>query len=284
MKNLLAMTAIAFGSLVCMAQTDWNTNSVGAAFARQGGETPAGTYRFTCGGYEVFTINTSDKDWQPASIYYGKDDADKEFVDNMAPDGKVPTAMNCFVVNTPQGYLMFDTGIPESKGGRTVERLAALQIKTEDIKAIFLTHGHFDHIGGLIDDTGNAVYSSATLYFPVAELDFIRSTSAEAAGQIERAYADRLVTFTDGILPYNVLPLPAPGHTPGHTAYQVGKLLFIGDLMHGISIQLINPSICAFFDADKSKAISSRNVILDYAIQNSLTVLCAHAPLNGVVF
>lgn len=33
------------------------------------------------------------------------------------------------------------------------------------------------------------------------------------------------------------------GHTPGHTAYQVGKFIVVGDLVHGASLQLAHPEI-----------------------------------------
>ncbi|MDE6439789.1 MAG: MBL fold metallo-hydrolase, partial [Bacteroidales bacterium] len=121
---------------------DWQANPVGAVFARQGGDTPEGSFRFTCGDYEVFTLVCADKAFQPASLYYGGDDADKSKVDALAPSGEVPTAINCFVVKTPDGYLLFDTGLPTARGGKARERLDALHIAPEDIRAIYLTHGH----------------------------------------------------------------------------------------------------------------------------------------------
>lgn len=285
MKKSIFIAILAFSSVFAMAQTDFSVNPVASFFANEGGTTPAGTFKLISGGYEVFTIASADKSFQPASLYYGEDGADQEKVDALAPNGKVPTAMNCFVVHTPEGYIMFDTGLPSSKGGQTLNRLEALGISPKDIKAVFLTHGHFDHIGGLLDDAGNAVFTNARLYIPSAELAFIRESMKDAASQIEAAYDGRTVIFEPGtILAGNVLPISAKGHTPGHTAYQVGNLLFVGDIMHGASIQLLDPEICASYDADRSEAIASRISILSYAAANSLTVLGAHVPLNGLLF
>lgn len=285
MKKLLLTALVALNSICCMAQVNWQNNPVGAVFAREGGEMPEGIFRLTNGGYEVYTLVTADKGFQPVSLYYGPDDVDKAKVDAMALTGEVPTSMNCFVVKTPEGYIMFDTGLPAAKGGKTLERLAALNIMPSEIKEIYLTHGHFDHIGGLLDEKGNAEFTNATLYVPAAELTFIKETMGNTGAQIEKAYAGRLVSFEPGeVLNVNVMPIAAKGHTPGHTAYQLGSLIFVGDLMHGPALQLIDPDICANYDANRVEAIASRKSILSYAVANSLTVLGAHVPINGVLF
>lgn len=276
------MAFMALNSVFCMAQINWSTNPVGSVFARQGGETPEGTFRFTSDGYEVYTLVCSDKSFQPASLFYGENNIDKQKVDALAPDGKVPTSISCFVVKSAGGYIMFDTGLPDSKGGKTLGRLASLNISPKDIKAIYITHSHFDHIGGLLDDSASAVYPNASVYIPRDEIPFIKE---DTFNQISAAYKGRVIIFNPGeILPDNILPISAKGHTPGHTAYRLGNLLFVGDLMHGAAIQLIDPSINANYDADRTQAASTRSAILSYAAANSLTVLGAHIPCNGILF
>lgn len=285
-KKLFFLIAfVTLNTIITMAQVNWQFNPVGAIFAREGGETPEGTYKFSCGGYEIYTIISADKSYQPASLYYGENESDRSIVDQIAPDGKVATSMNCFIVKNPQGYIMFDTGLPASKGGKTLDRLAALNIERSKISAIYLTHGHFDHIGGLLDENGSPVFPNATIYISSEELSYIEQTMNEITSQLKIAYNEKLISFESGnLLPFNVLPISAKGHTPGHTAYQLGSMLFVGDLMHGPTLQFIDPKICASYDADRTQAISTRIQLLSYGITNSLTLLCAHAPGNGILF
>lgn len=287
MKLFVATAALSVMPVYMSAQIAGIENPVGAVFARQGGETPAGTFRLTSGGYEVYTIATSDKPevYQSAKLFYGDNEADKAKVDALAPEGKVASAMNCFFVRTAAGYIMFDTGLPASRGGMTLSRMASLNVNPEDVGAVFLTHGHFDHIGGLLGADGKAAYPQAVIYMSSPELEFIKTSMAEAYANISAAYEGRIAAFEPGeILPYGVLPISAKGHTPGHTVYRLGNLLFVGDIMHGASVQLREPSVNAGYDADREAAAATRMRVLSYAVENSLTVLGSHIPGNGVIF
>ena len=98
------------------------------------------------------------------------------------------------------------------------------------------------------------------------------------------AYKAQLHLFAFGdTLPGNVVALDAAGHTPGHTVYQAGKLLVVGDILHGNALQLLYPEICPTYDMDKEKAIESRKRILDYALKNDLMMAGMHFPSPGFV-
>lgn len=266
---------------------NWQNNPVGAVFAREGGTSPEGTFRLTSDGIEVYTLISSPQTefYQPASLFYGDNNADKERVDALAPSGKVASSMNCFFVRANGHNILIDTGLPESRSGMTVKRLASLGVNPESISRIYITHSHFDHIGGLLDETGNAIYPAAEVYISSREMAFMEGSMAEFTSQLKQAYGDRLIVFEPGeLLPDGFLAIDAPGHTPGHVVYRIGNLLFAGDILHGMALQLVDPEICANFDADKALAIRSRRNILEYAAANSLTVLAAHVPNNGVIF
>ncbi len=51
-----------------------------------------------------------------------------------------------------------------------------------------------------------------------------------------------------------------------------------------MAVQIIDPTVCASFDASPEQAIATRESLLRYAASRSLTVLGAHIPANGVLF
>ncbi len=89
-----------------------------------------------------------------------------------------------------------------------------------------------------------------------------------------------LAVFGDS-LPHGILTIDAVGHTPGHTAFQFGNLLIIGDLMHGYALQKDHPEINSNYDMDKEKSVESRKRIMRYARENELLMAGMHLPPPG---
>ncbi|NHF60324.1 N-acyl homoserine lactonase family protein [Flavobacteriaceae bacterium TP-CH-4] len=160
-----------------------------------------------------------------------------------------------YVIEHPQGILMWDAGLPESlvgmqepytdeSGAFTVSRkdsvinqLKQIGMTPDDFKYISLSHTHFDH-------SGHAnVFKNATWLVQEAEYDFITSKETRESNadlynaikdlkKIKKIKGDHDV-FGDGtvVLKY------APGHTPGHQVLYLnladhGPMLLAGDLYH----------------------------------------------------
>lgn len=210
-------------------------------------------------------------------------DASDELIDSLKLADGIPSSMSTFLVETDGVRILFDTGMgaPDS---RLLSGLVSLGVTPADIKYLYLTHFHGDHIGGMMKGD-SIVFPNAEVYASKVEYDAWLKMSSERNAQVVKtmnAYKDRLHLFEFGeTLPGNVVTMNAEGHTPGHTVYQAGKLLVIADLIHGAALQLEHPEICASYDMDKDAAVKSRKHFLRYAKENGLTMAGMHLPPPG---
>ena len=208
-------------------------------------------------------------------------EADSALIDSLGVRNGVPSSVSTFLLQIDGKNLLFDTGLGGSNGNLE-RRLDSLGVPASKIDYLFITHFHGDHIGGMLKgDT--VVFPNAQVYAAQLEYDawVTNAEPGKNAQQVNtmKAYEANLHLFNFGdTLPMGVVAIDANGHTPGHTAFQSGSLLVVGDLMHGAALQLVNPDICASFDADKPNAIESRRRLLNYAADNNLVLVGMHLP------
>ena len=208
----------------------------------------------------------------------------------LMPDGSSPSAINSFLLRMSGYYydgrdydVLIDAGLGEDNGGALLRQLKKLDVKPEEIDAVCLTHLHGDHIGGLLLD-GRAAFPNATLYLSQEEYDAWNDGGTMAANnalwkQVIAAYPGRIVTFRDGEQLFDGLVVAklAPGHTPGHTVYEVGgTCLIAGDLLHAQDLQLEHPQFCARYDADPEQATATRIRIFNELRNNGQYMAGAH--------
>lgn len=100
-----------------------------------------------------------------------------------------------------------------------------------DLSAIVLTHGHFDHCGGV-----NTLlrHKSVKVYGSSLDADLAANASknrwkARAEDCIITDYVDRIGDFSVGCFEFKVLE--TPGHTEGSVCYFVDDLMFSGDTL-----------------------------------------------------
>lgn len=207
-------------------------------------------------------------------------DASDALMDSLGLAGGVPSTVSTFYVKTDGAGILFDTGLGATDS-RLLSGLQTFGIAPADVKYVYLTHMHGDHIGGMLTQEGEAVFPAAEVYVSKPEYDYWMADKAnrQQVATME-AYKDRLHLFQFGdTLPGGVVAMDAVGHTPGHTVFQAGKLLVVGDLMHGAALQKVHPEVCATFDMDKEAAIGARRRFIRYAEENGLTMAGMHLPV-----
>jgi N-acyl homoserine lactone hydrolase len=186
-------------------------------------------------------------------------------------------AENCYLIHHAQGWLLWDTGIPDSIASmpnglappdpRAIHwhvtktlgsQLEMLGVKPAEIKFVGISHSHPDHIGNL------GMFPQSTVLVQKAEYDWTAPFGQklrDVASGVKKLEGD-YDAFGDG----SVTLLATPGHTPGHQSLLVklpktGAIVLSGDAVHFQSNwdNRRVPSI----NADKDKTVASMQRIAD---------------------
>ncbi len=208
-------------------------------------------------------------------------DADPAIVKELVPTGEAAAAINAFLVKRNGQYILFDAGVGTDNGGAMIKKLHEIGVNESNIKAVCLTHFHFDHIGGLLTN-GQPTFPNAEIYCSAKELSAFKDD--KNVQSILEAYQNRTHTFADNaVILDGITTIPAFGHTPGHSMYQIGNVLVIGDIIHAAALQIPHPEFCAQYDQDKNQAIKTRQNIYQYIRDQHLIIAGMHLPQNGVM-
>ncbi|SDM18492.1 MBL fold metallo-hydrolase [Bacillus sp. OK048] len=145
---------------------------------------------------------------------------------------------NCYIVESPEkNCLIFDPG---GDGKRLIKWLTKRELTPI---AIFLTHGHFDHIGG-VDEVRD--YYKIPVYIHEVEEDWLTDPALNGSkffkmqDLVKMKKADYLLTKEEAITieEFSFTLLETPGHSPGSVSYYFEKAGFVvsGDALFQNSI------------------------------------------------
>jgi glyoxylase-like metal-dependent hydrolase (beta-lactamase superfamily II) len=207
------------------------------------------------------------------------------------------TSVNTFLLDSKGRRALVDSGSGnylQNSAGKVQANLAAAGIDRGSIDTVLLTHMHPDHSAGLTE------MPSGRLYFPNAELvmhenelphwydDGAMSKVDErsqkmyflAGREQVEPYKKRTRLFKQGEVFPGVTAVPAPGHTPGHTAYLIesaGEQLMIwGDTVHVPEVQTAFPDAGMAFDTDLAAAAASRKRMFDRVASDGVLIAGMH--------
>ena len=145
-----------------------------------------------------------------------------------------PIGTNCYVVLAHDRAHEAVVVDPGADAPRILEELAALE---STCAAILITHGHWDHLGGVAElarATGAPVYMADDERLLLEDVNSFTPPGVEL-----QPYSPDIPLQGDEVLELAGMSfetLRVPGHSPAHLAYHTEGAVFSGDLLFAGSV------------------------------------------------
>jgi len=275
-----------------------------AAPARLGPAQPR-HWRYKIGGFEMTAIADSEVFIDgPFPLIGGnasEDEVKRLMRDNLLPEAKYQPGFTPTLINTGTDLVLLDTGngengfVPRPNGGWLARELAPAGFKPEDVTVVVLSHGHPDHVGGLIE-AGKPLFPNARYVIGQVEYDFW-APEGKHTGELEKfaavfrantkSIADKFTFLKSGDdVVSGIRAVEAYGHTPGHLNFLIESegtaIYFWGDCAHHQVASLARPDWYCVFDTDKEVAAKTRTRIYEMLAAERLPIIGYHMPFPSV--
>jgi glyoxylase-like metal-dependent hydrolase (beta-lactamase superfamily II) len=282
--------------------------------ASQAGAEPLngnGFYRFKIGDFQATVISDG---YGPIPVpIFAMNPSEAELAPVLKANFMQPVIQvtnNPLVVDTGQERVLVDTGFGEKIGPSfgsfpgLEANLGRAGITPESIDLVVISHGHLDHIGGLVTKSGALAFPNAQFVFVDMEWNYWTGSRYESEvnnspmpdpfkkGTI--AAAENLPPVADrsrfvkqgGEIISGVHYVAAPGHSPFHAAILFAsgneQFMHMGDVAHNPVTSLQHPDWTPVFDYEPVQAIKSRKSILDRVATDRLMVMGFHFPFPAI--
>jgi glyoxylase-like metal-dependent hydrolase (beta-lactamase superfamily II) len=214
---------------------------------------------------------------------------------------KPPT--NVTVIKTGDELILIDAGSGPNfmpTAGKLSANLEAAGISADNVTKVIFTHGHPDHLWGVLDDfEEEARFPNATHYIGETEWDYWISDDAEKGLPEDRATfvaaarrrikaiegkAERLKTGVE-IIP-GLQAFETHGHTQGHLSLELAgggeTLVILGDALIHPVISFAHPEWQPAADHVREQAVETRKKLLDKLATDKSRVIGYHLPFPGI--
>lgn len=254
-----------------------------------------GSYRFKLGAFDCVSLSDGSFDYPPENFFADVplERIEQELRRLDLPTDHITTPYTYLYVDTGEHQVLVDAGAGDlgPRTGNLLESMQGASVQPGEIDTVVITHGHPDHVGGMLDGVGRPVFSNAQHYISKDEWEFwFTDTASKMAPEVFVAIARtnlapvqdqvRLVNRESEVVP-GVRAIPAPGHTPGHIVVQVRsgdeRLYYIGDAVL-YPLHLEHPDWTPIYDILPEQAEATKHAVFDRAADEEAWVIGQHFP------
>ncbi|MCR8726196.1 MBL fold metallo-hydrolase [Frigidibacter sp. ROC022] len=261
----------------------------------------AGTRLDLGGGIQLDTLSDGHLELPDSMLLAGLPEADRPAFRAAHDLGSGPMQSPCNLTLLRDGarVVLFDAGAGpdfQATAGRLDQALAALDLTPEDVTDVIFTHGHPDHLWGVLDGFDDPLFLNARHQMGATEhaywtdpatvdsIDPGRTTFAVGAARRLETLGDMVDLFDPEteVLP-GITARATYGHTPGHIAFDIadGPLL-VGDAIGNGHIAFEQPQAISGTDQDPETGRETRARLLADLAASGRVMVGFHLPEGGI--
>lgn len=264
---------------------------------------PSDVRNFTLGEFSATALRDGDVTFPNDNKVFGVGHTPAEVAQLLSsaglPTDKLALSVEPLLVRTADHVMLFDTGAGANFGpsaGRLLQSMAETGFAPVTVTDIFISHAHGDHVGGLVNASGQLNFPNAVIHISAPEWAYLKGLTPEAAKNIGisnhaaliAAITPKIAEFApdSAVIPNIVKAVAIRGHTPGHCGYLITarrvSLFYIGDAVHHFVVSLRKPQWPNAFDGDQETAQASRSNLLSDLAKSGQLVYAGHFPFPGL--
>jgi glyoxylase-like metal-dependent hydrolase (beta-lactamase superfamily II) len=263
----------------------------------------APAHRLTVGAFDLTVVSDGHLVLPTSFLAPDAPEGDRAAIlaESGATGAEFNSPTNCTLIRAGRELILVDTGAGPHfmpSAGKLADNLAAAGIDRDAITMVVYTHGHPDHLWGVVDEFDEPVFSKARYVVAAAEWDFWHGANAlsglppERAGFVtgaRRGFAHikdkvRMVKPGDDVVT-GVRVLATPGHTQGHVSLEVAGgdgVVIGGDALTHALISFRHPEWRPQSDHLPDLAAAMRARLLDRLATDRTRLIGFHLPWPGV--